>query len=82
MIRHARVYSALLRVYPARFRHDYGEEMTRLFGEQVRIGRRRPAGFSGVHPSGDAAHPARTGGDPDHRELGHVSPTPHQPKVR
>lgn len=39
MIRHARAYRALLRVYPARFRDDYGEEMARLFGEQVRDAR-------------------------------------------
>lgn len=39
MIRHARAYRALLRLYPARFRVDYGEEMSRLFGEQVRDAR-------------------------------------------
>lgn len=35
MTRHVRAYRALLRLYPARFRDDYAEEMARLFGEQV-----------------------------------------------
>ena len=35
-------YRLLLRVYPASFRHEYGEEMVRLFRE-----RRRGASFAG-----------------------------------
>jgi len=35
MTRHNRAYRALLRLYPATFRDDYGEEMARLFGEQL-----------------------------------------------
>lgn len=36
---HDRAYRALLRLYPATFRDDYGEEMTRLFREQLRDAR-------------------------------------------
>ena len=39
MTRHDRAYRALLRLYPASFRDDYGEEMARLFGEQLRDAR-------------------------------------------
>ena len=47
---HDRAYRALLRLYPATFRDDYGEEMTRLFREQLRDarasnGRRAVAGL-------------------------------------
>ena len=47
---HDRAYRALLRLYPATFRDDYGEEMRRLFGEQLRDarasnGRRAVAGL-------------------------------------
>lgn len=34
------LYRLLLRLYPASFRHEYGEEMCRLFAE-----RRRGVGF-------------------------------------
>jgi hypothetical protein len=39
MTGHDRAYRALLRLYPATFRDDYGEEMARLFGEQLRDAR-------------------------------------------
>jgi hypothetical protein len=39
MSSHDRAYRALLRLYPATFRDDYGEEMARLFGEQLRDAR-------------------------------------------
>jgi hypothetical protein len=39
MNRHSRVYRALLRLYPETFRHDYGDEMARLFDEQLRDSR-------------------------------------------
>lgn len=35
MSRHVRLYRGLLRIYPASFRAEYADEMTRLFGEQV-----------------------------------------------
>lgn len=50
MTAHDRAYRALLRLYPATFRDDYGEEMARLFDEQLRDaraanGRMAVAGF-------------------------------------
>ena len=39
MTGHDRAYRALLRLYPATFRDDYGEEMVRLFREQLRDAR-------------------------------------------
>jgi hypothetical protein len=36
---HARVYRALLRVYPAAFRERFGDEMVQLFGDQLRVAR-------------------------------------------
>ena len=33
---HSRAYRALLRLYPETFQHDYGDEMARLFDEQLR----------------------------------------------
>lgn len=36
MSRHDRLYRRLLRLYPADFRARYGDEMTRLFREQLR----------------------------------------------
>lgn len=36
MNRHVRVFRGLLRAYPDAFRSDYGDEMTRLFADQVR----------------------------------------------
>lgn len=39
MTDHVQAYRALLRLYPATFRDDYGEEMARLFGEQLRDAR-------------------------------------------
>jgi len=33
--RHERVYRRLLRLYPARFRSDYADEMSRLFADQL-----------------------------------------------
>jgi hypothetical protein len=36
---HSRAYRALLRLYPETFRHDYGDEMARLFDEQLRDAR-------------------------------------------
>jgi hypothetical protein len=38
-VRHVRWFGRLLRIYPASFRHDYADEMTRLFAEQVRDAR-------------------------------------------
>lgn len=39
MSRHARVYRRLLHLYPAAFRHEYADEMTRLFEDQLRDAR-------------------------------------------
>jgi hypothetical protein len=39
MSRHARVYRALLHLYPASFRREYADEMTRLFEDQLRDAR-------------------------------------------
>lgn len=39
MNRHSRAYRVLLRLYPDVFRRDYGDEMARLFDEQLRDAR-------------------------------------------
>lgn len=39
MNRHSRAYRALLRLYPETFQRDYGDEMARLFDEQLRDAR-------------------------------------------
>jgi hypothetical protein len=44
---HSRAYRALLRLYPETFRHDYGDEMARLFDEQLRDAR-AASGRNGV----------------------------------
>lgn len=41
MTKHGRAYRRLLRLYPARFRDAYADEMTRLFEDQIRDARRR-----------------------------------------
>ena len=48
MNRHVRVFRGLLRAYPDVFRSDYGDEMTRLFADQVRDaqGSGRPLGVA------------------------------------
>jgi putative ABC transport system permease protein len=38
-----RFYRALLRIYPASFRHEYGEEMIRAFSDQLREAEGAPA---------------------------------------
>ena len=47
MTGHSRAYRALLRLYPETFRHDYGDEMARLFDEQLRDAR-AASGRNGV----------------------------------
>lgn len=47
MNRHSRAYRALLWLYPETFRHDYGDEMARLFEEQLRDAR-AASGRNGV----------------------------------
>lgn len=39
MNRHSRAYRVLLRLYPDMFQRDYGDEMARLFDEQLRDAR-------------------------------------------
>jgi hypothetical protein len=47
MNRHSRAYRALLRLYPKMFQREYGEEMARLFDEQLRDAR-AASGRNGV----------------------------------
>lgn len=50
MTGHDRAYRTLLRLYPATFRDEYGQEMARLFGEQLRDARaaRGPMAVAGL----------------------------------